>query len=224
MRDSRKSGRRTRVVRTLTLFAILTTALSGQAGARESSWTVRVVGLGWIPSDAMVAGRTAAAEPFRFGVSEGAGLGLALEYRLGRRWGLEGAANFADMETDFRLETGGVVLTDTDEVDVSSYSLGVNYHFTPESRADFFVGAFVAETFVDDSIFLTEAGRLDKVVFDDDVGYGLQLGVELPLSPGGHWSLTAGVRYILTILEGEIAGLDDDLDPLIPWIGVGYRF
>ena len=149
---------------------------------------------------------------------------VELERRLGRRWGLEVATLSADLDARFDLDLGIQALADTETSSFELWSLGVNYHLTPERATDVHVGVFAAITYFDDLVFLTEAGRADKLVFDDDVGFGVKLGVDHPLGDSGRWWLTAGVRYLRVILEGEIAGQDGDLDPVIGTVGVGYRF
>ena len=74
--------------------------------------------------------------------------------------------------------------------------------------------------------FLTEAGRREKRPFDDDVGFGLHIGVDLPLGSSKRWTIGARVRYLLVIMEAESAsgGRDFELDPIVPSIGIGYRF
>ena len=49
-------------------------------------------------------------------------------------------------------------------------------------------------------------------------------GIDRPLKQKGGWSFTAELRYLLTIMESEGASEDLDLDPVIPSIGIAYRF
>lgn len=162
-------------------------------------------------------------ERFRFSAEDGIGLAVELEYRLRPRLGLEIAALTADLDAEFSIAPGGATLTDTEQAIFELYSAGVNYHLTPGRHLDLHVGAFAAITYFDDVIFLTEAGRSDKLVFDDDVGFGLKLGLDRPLGAAGRWQVSAGLRYLSAILEGEAAGQDADLDPLILTVGIGYR-
>ena len=66
--------------------------------------------------------------------------------------------------------------------------------------------------------------RAHKLSFDDDLGFGLRAGVDVPIGHGGSWIVSAGLRYLKAILESDGTGEDLDLDPLMVSIGVGYRF
>lgn len=150
--------------------------------------------------------------------------GLGLEYRLTRRLAIAFSATFLDLDNDFVLEAQGVPLRDTESMRVESFALGVDWHPMTERRADLRVGLFTAQTTFDDVIFLTELGRRDKLTFDDDYGFGVVLGVDWPLRPGGSLTLGGEVRYLVTILESEIEGEDLDYDPLALGVTLGYRF
>lgn len=155
---------------------------------------------------------------------DGTGFGLSVEYRPTRRVSVELGALSVDIDNDFRVESAGVLLTDVEAVGVESYMIGVDWHLTPERRADIQVGLFVAQTEFADVIFLTEAGRRDKLTFDDDHGVGIKLGVDWPFRVESPWFLSADLRYLSTLMESEIQGQDLDFDPLILAIGVGVRF
>ena len=154
--------------------------------------------------------------------ADGTGFALALGYRLAPRWSVEAGALFADLDNDFRLVEGGVALTDTEAMGVEVFFAGVDWHPATDGRLDPTLGVFVAETSFEDVTFLTEAGRREKLAFDDDYGFGVKLGADWRLA--GAWYLSAEARYLWTIMESEVAGEDLDLDPLIVGVGVGWRF
>jgi outer membrane protein len=199
---------------------------AADGGARDARWIVRGHGVWVSPTgDEVEESRPIPEDRSTLSVSDGAGFGLGLEYRWTPRLGVELGAMTADLDADFLLETGGVVLTDTETIATTSYSLGLNLHFAPGRRADVYVGGFVAMTAFDDAIFLTEAGLREKRAWDDDYGFGAALGLDVPFRPGGAWTFSASARYLLTILEAEDSTSGDlDLDPLIVTAGVGYRF
>lgn len=143
---------------------------------------------------------------------------------LNDRFGVEFGAMSADYDTEFVLTTGAGPIVDSEKLGMYAFILGLNYHFETAHHADLHVGAFTAMSNYDDLIFNTEIDRRDKFSYDDDYGYGVKFGVDLPFSADGKWIFSAELRYLLTILEGEDALADHDLDPIIVSVGVGYRF
>ncbi len=212
-----------------TAIVILVVVLSSTpllaAEPEDNRWTVRLYGAGLYPSGSDVRNEIAAGLA-TFGVSSGTGFGVDLAYRLSSAISLEVGYLVGDFEADFTLDTGAGQLTDTEDIAMDTLSLGVNYHFTPESRADLHAGVLVAMSTFDGVIFLTEEGLREKRPFDDDVGFGLGIGVDIPFGASSRWSFNARIRYLIVIMEAESAsgGRDLDLDPLIPSIGIGYRF
>lgn len=154
---------------------------------------------------------------------DGTGFALGLEYRWTPRIGVELGYLRVEMDTNFRSEFAGMTFTDTESMDLESVLLGVNWHLTPRHRVDVSIGGLVAQTKADDVIFLTEIGGRAKRVFDDDIGFGVKVGLEVPLRPQSGWGLAASVRYLDTILESETPGQDLDLDPVVATVGVRYR-
>ena len=100
-----------------------------------------------------------------------------------------------------------------------------NYHFAPGKRADLYAGVWGGFSYYDDIIFSFPGEDFDEILrFDDDLGFGVKLGVDVPFKRNSRWIFTSEARYLTTILEGEIAGQDLDVDPLMLSLGVGYRF
>jgi outer membrane protein W len=217
-------------LRPLALCVLFLLALSATSvAAEEPRWIVQAQGVWLSPAgDRFTTDRTSpagVAETTTHTVDEDAtGFGVSLEARLTRRIGIELAIASVDLDNDFRVETAGAVIEDREVMGLESFSLGADWHFAPGRRADASFGAFIAQTTFDDVIFLTEAGRREKLTFDDDYGFGVKLGVDLPIRRDGPWVLSADLRYLVTIMESEIAGQDLELDPLIVSVGIGYRF
>lgn len=199
--------------------AIATAAPAAGSGPPGSQWTLRGHAAWVSPTDEQVA-----SDGSIFSMDDGTGFGLDLEYRATRRLGIELGAFAADLDGRFRLDAGGLALDDTESIGMTSYSLGLTYHFAPGDRVDLHAGPFAAMSAYDDVIFLSEAGLREKRSFDDDYGFGLKVGIDVALRPGGAWALSASARYLLTILEAEESGNDLDLDPLILTAGLTYRF
>lgn len=215
---------------TLLLLALLTLLLPAAPALADGPWSLSATGVWFSPAgDSFSAERAVplAADGDRTTHTvddDGTGFGLAVDLRLARRWSVEAGAIFVDVDNDFRLEEGGVVLSDTETMGIELFYVGVDWHLAPDARLDPTLGAFIAETSFEDVTFLTEAGRREKLAFDDDYGFGVKAGIDLPLGRGGSWFLTAEARYLWTIMEAEVAGQDLDLDPLIVAVGAGYRF
>lgn len=211
------------------LLCVLAAAAGAPLRAEDGSrWVLRGYGLWLSPAGdevRVVRPGSGGEETTTHAISEdGAGFGLGLEYLWRPRIGVELGAFVAGVDSDFRLEAGGVPLTDREEMGITAYTLGVNWHLRPGRRLEASLGALVALSFYDDVIFLTEAGRREKVFVDDDYGFGAQAAIEVPFGRGRAWSLGAGLRYLVTILESEVPGQDLELSPLILSVGVGYRF
>ncbi|MGH9381132.1 MAG: outer membrane beta-barrel protein [Thermoanaerobaculia bacterium] len=200
------------------------TPISGQE--KDERWTLTAAGAWLSPVGDEVTvsqGPPLAQQRETQEVSEDAtGFALGLEYRWKPRIGVELGLLLVEMDTTFRLELAGMAFADTESMDLESVLLGLNWHLTPERRVDVSIGGFVAQTKPDDVIFLTEIGGRAKRVFDDDIGFGVKVGLDVPLRPQSAWGLTASVRYLDTILESEMPGQDLDLDPVAVTAGVRY--
>lgn len=205
--------------------ALSLTPASGQE--RNERWALTAAGTWLSPVGDEVT--TSQGPPFAQQVEtqevsdDATGFALGLEYRWTPRLGLELGFLLVEMDTSFRSEFAGMTFTDSEAMDLESVLLGLNWYLTPERRVDVSIGGFVAQTKPEDVIFLTEIGRRAKRVFDDDIGFGVKVGLEVPLRPRSGWGLAASVRYLDTILESETPGQDLDLDPVVVTLGVRYR-
>jgi outer membrane protein W len=210
----------------LLLVSLIGSTLPAAQAQESSRFTLRGYGVLLSPTGDVVSVADAESlERTTHTVTEdGTGFGVALEYRWRPRLGVELGVLLAEVDNSFRLESGDAVLTDVEAMGVESVSVGMNWHFAPDRRFDYSLGVFVAQTTFDDVIFLTEAGRPEKLTFDDDHGFGVKAAFDAPFRRGGPWSVGVELRYLITILESEIAGQDLDLDPLLVTLGVGYRF
>lgn len=201
---------------------IVTTPLTATAeDGPDSRWSARLSALGISSSGDAVTTDAGA----RFEVGDGGGFGLDLGYHFRSNFEIELSLMFAgDIESDYRLDVAGLSLTHNQDVSTEGVWVGGNYHFTRDGRADFFAGAFAGLTYFDgvDAVFPL-VGHREKLAFDDDLGFGVRIGVDVGLGENRAWFVSAGARYLSTILEAE-SGSDVDLDPLILSIGFGHRF
>ena len=106
------------------------------------------------------------------------------------------------------------------------FLVGLNYHLTPSSRADLYLGPLVSYVFYED--IMLQYGSEDALFeIDDDFAFGAALGLDLYVGAEGHWSLNASLRYLETSVGGVENGEEPfelDYDPLILGFGFGYRF
>ena len=119
---------------------------------------------------------------------------------------------------------------DDDGLSANFLHFGPNFHLTPNSNADFFVGPFVAYSSIDDPTFIDQSTRYD-IDMDDDITFGLQLGLDVPVCPNGQcWTFHSGIKYFDLDLDATgPVGFDRDnfdlgLDPLVFTVGAAYRF
>jgi len=155
------------------------------------------------------------------------GFGIDFEYRASRRLGIDFGVLTASPELDVVYDEAPVI-TATAKPRITPIYAGLNVHLTPDSRFDLFIGPVLAYVvysgfdLVVDPAFLTEEG----FVSENDLGVGVNLGLDVRLGDGG-WLLTAAFKYLDTTLEAsppdEVAGWTA-IDPKIFSIGVGYRF
>jgi len=172
------------------------------------------------------------AVPFESGIEQtqlwakdGNGFGFDVEYMVNPNFGVEFTALFADTEFHFMYDTDTVWLMGSEDEDYRQYTLGGNYHFTPNSRVDFFAGAFLAYIDYGSAEFTVGDPPREFVFdFDDDVGFGLNAGIDVPFKVGSPWIFTVGVNYIFTSADDNNSDLSPNIDPLIGTIGIGYRF
>lgn len=155
------------------------------------------------------------------------GFGVDFEYRASRLLGIDFGVLTASPELEVVYDAAPVIAA-TAKLRITPIYAGLNFHLTPDSRFDLFIGPVLAYVvysgfdLVVDPWFLTEEGFESE----DDFGIGVNLGLDVRLGDGG-WLLTAGFRYLDTTLEAsppdEGTG-STAIDPKIFSIGFGYRF
>lgn len=197
--------------------------LRGRGGARaDGAWIARLYGASVDGDDSV---NTVEANNDRtFTALDGAaGVGLALEYLFNDRIGLEGGIFQGGVDGLYSADRGDLWGMDEDDFDFSLVTLGVNFHLTPDRRADLYVGPFVG-------LVNYGTARFDlpfewiTMSFDDDFGIGAQIGVDIPFG-ASRWGFSAVARYLQTTAEQEGGlGREFDLDPLILGAGFSVRF
>lgn len=209
------------------------TAARGPGGQGAGSWTLRGFGA-WLQSNGDpypfgttdIEGMPLPYAP-RFTLGDGDGEGLALEYRVTRRLGIEALAIRADLEGEFRLrplDPPGPEDVDTRNVQSDVFGLGLNLHLAPaRSRFDVYVGPLVARVRYGD--FRGEAGGITFVSpVDDDTALGVTLGADVFFGSARRWAATAAVRRLWSSADHQGSDNGIDVDPLIVTAGAAYRW
>lgn len=226
-------NRSTPAISTLTLLLALATGAVAPVSAQDA-WQLKLSGV--------------YAEPTGGGASGGSfGGGLAIEYRATTRIGVELGGLTAEVEDDrsppFSVLADLFIETETRFTPVLAR---LNFHLTPERRADVYVGPVAGWVSVDDLTVRTliegpEVGRFTDeldVPADDQLTWGAHAGVDVRLgAPGNRSFLSVGVTWLDLPLELELPPLgpavdplfsleqlEGDLDPLLVQVGYSYRF
>ena len=63
-----------------------------------------------------------------------------------------------------------------------------------------------------------------RIEYDNELTYGLNLGLDYAIKEGGPWVITGGLRYLGADLEGDGNVYALNVDPLEGFIGLGYRW
>jgi outer membrane protein len=195
------------------------------ANAGDGPWRFRLFAVSMNPTgDTVFVPDTG--ERIHFQADGGYGGGLELEYRVSHRLGIGFGAVTASPVIDVLIDEVGVISASA-KPRISPVYVELNLHLTPASRADLYVGPVLAYVvyssfdLVADPWFLREWFETE-----DDWGYGINAGLDIPLGDGG-WFVTGAFKYLVTTLEAsppdEGVGRSD-IDPMIFSVGVGYRF
>jgi len=210
---------------------VLLMAAGSVLSAAESRWIVRGnYAVTWPSTDSYQTESVIGGMPILNDLSldKGQGFGLDIEYMFSSRIGILVSAIFTDMEGTFvyGIEPGeeSERVKDNNTVDFYTINAGANYHFTPESTVDFYVGAF-AGVFSYDSVkfVLPEFEQEISINFDDQFSYGVTAGLDIPFGDS-PWMATLGVRYLISDLKEDGGPREIAIDPIIGSIGIGLRF
>lgn len=174
------------------------------------------------------------------------GAGLAAEYRLTPRLGIELGVLTAELSDETRFDFFGVFeATVETSLDYTPVLARLDFHLTPDRRADVYVGPVAGYVFFDDLTLRTTIEILGEPVpvsenrfrADDQFTWGAHAGVDLRVgSSGSRAFVSAGLTYLDLPVEVEVpagGGIEGeidfdaergDLDPLILRLGYGLRF
>ena len=204
-------------------------ATVGRAETTGGKWTARFFGLRLDPDDGKIDRRIVRADGLSerslFSLESGVGAGAGLEYHFNRRIGLEGSALYVPLGSKFFFDLGIDWAEDDDDVEMLAFLLGPNFHLTPDSRVDFYIGPFVGIADLSSATYRV-LGETHRRNLDADTLFGVQLGLDVPFGDAG-WAVHFGARYIDMTVETEIGGPEGPeipADPLGAEIGFAYSF
>ncbi len=203
-----------------------------QAGVEVSGrWVVRGFGAWLDPDDDEVRGERFLADdsPFRGhgNLEQGRGVGLAAEYLFNDRWGLEGHGLVGQLNSGFTLDIGETWARDHDKLGYLELTLGPNFHLTPNSRVDLYIGPFVGWGSLDDGKYSSFGNNITQK-YGSDVLWGGQIGLDWPFTANGSWGLHFGGRYTDFSIDttNPIDGTSDSvsINPISLELGLSYTF
>ena len=162
-------------------------------------------------------------------LDSGEGFELDIGYMFNPKLELMLTGIFTDMEGTFvaGIEPGEASdrVIDNNTVDFYTINVGANYHFTPDSRVDFYLGAFVGVFSYDSVRFnLPVIDEQIKINFDDQFSYGLNAGIDIPFTQDGPLFAALAVKYLISDLKEDGGPREIAIDPIIGSIGIGCRF
>lgn len=216
----------------LCLILVAFIAVSSMATAADPSWIVRGSYVKtWPSTDSCQTESVIGDNPLlnELSLDSGQGFGFDLEYKMSPKLGIVLLGVFTDMEGTFvaGLEPGeeSDLVTDNNTVDVYTVNFGANYHFTPESRVDFYAGAYLG-WFSYDSIKFRPPNQDEeiKIDLDDQFSYGLNAGIDVSFGSNSPWLFTVAAKYLISDLKESGGPREIAIDPIIGSIGIGYRF
>jgi outer membrane protein W len=153
----------------------------------------------------------------QFILHSGTGIGGDFEYHFSPRLGLNFSLDWAELDVTGQYDSSFVWEMGDEQMSYLSFTVGPNFHLTPGSRADFYLGLFVGYASLGRvTANLPSAGpTLD---LGDSFVYGGLLGLDIGLGVRQVWALHLGIRQ--EILEAD--GID--VDPFLFEAGVARRF
>ncbi len=157
-------------------------------------------------------------------------VGLDLERRFGRRFGLAGGIAVGSIDADYGLETTEFrsFPPPTEEVTVAQESLrllavtlGPTIHLALKSRADWYVHPVLSLVDLGDRHFVDQ-GAIGEFEGKSDLTSGLIAGVDVPLERKPRWGLHLSLRWTRGSELDDRLGLD--LDSILIAAGLCYDY
>lgn len=225
-----RSRRPLRLALAPTVLVLAALAVPAAAGAEdgENRWRFSVVGVWDQPTAGTERGNDSGVLEVEGDTGASTGFGLALERRLGGRFGLELGLTRSEPELEIRarpLIAGVPAFTTGAEIETWTTSLGLAVHLTEHRDWDLWLAPRAAWVRYGEFTLpiegLSLAPRYDS---SDDFAYGAQVGFDRPV---GRWGFHSSLSWMLAHLDAHETDGDRvqlDLDPLTLAFGVSRRF
>jgi len=157
------------------------------------------------------------------------GFGAGFEYRPLHgcdlsRWGIALDAIHSQLDSHLLVDRPSSWGRVQESVNFTPILLSLNYHLTPGKPVDLFLGPSVGYAFLD-SVTYNTLGSSYSEKFDDDLTYGINLGIDVPFGVEHNYAFTAGLRQLFFKAKGSgTLGHNFDLNPTIATAGFAFRF
>ena len=159
-----------------------------------------------------------------FSVEDGQALGLGLEYHISDRVGIEGDLIYGNLDSSFKLDFDNDWEMDTGDISMLTFTVGPNFHFTPDKKVDVFLGPFIGVADYGSSDY-TALGETVNRSLDGEFMWGVQLGADIPFGAASRWGLFLGLRYMDSTAEGQGRfEFELPLDPTMFNLGLSWGF
>jgi outer membrane protein W len=157
------------------------------------------------------------------------GFGAGFEYRPLHvcdlsRWGIAVDAIHSELDSHLLVDRSNAWGRVRETVNFTPVLLSLNYHLTPGKPVDLFLGPSIGYAFLD-SVTYNTLGASYSEKFDDDLTYGINLGLDVPFGTEHNYAFTAGLRQLFFKAKGSgTLGHNFDLNPTIATAGIAFRF
>jgi len=214
-----------KVALSLAFAVIVSICLPVAAENQEPGWNLRLRGM-LVDGEESFSIDDPSADTVLAGGNGSLGLGIAVEYRISKRFGVELGAAYAKIpDFDWDDNTGGTTKIGEGPTFVP-LTASFNIHLTPNSRFDLYVAPTVAYVSYGD-FNLDLDGQSTQFDAEGGFAWGGTIGCDYRLG-NGTWSLNAAVTYLSSDMDVTERGTDDTVtvsfDPLMVQLGVSFSF
>lgn len=187
---------------------------------RDTAWTIRPFFAAIRTDDDEIVNRDNGLRS-AFQTNSGFGGGVGVEYHLNDRFGIEARLVFGWPEARLNVDTETQWLHDTDDLRLTTITVGPNFHFYRGDRVDLFAGPFLGWANLGDvdlSVDSLNTGQWRE--FDDEFIWGAQLGSDISFTQDALWKLHLGLMYMNLEAEDKRTGEKVDINPLLFLVGL----
>lgn len=188
-------------------------AVAGAGAASAGSSTSRAAGGrcdgegGWIARfyGARIGGgdeyRTSATLPgnvserTKLQIGNGTGLGASVERKLSSCFGIEAGILAGSLDSTWALDLNELWDMTDDDLGFLAVTVGPNFHLSPNSPVDFYLGPFIGLAKVDDGDYRVLGQNFETDSYDSEFVWGAQLGLDIPFGES-KWGANLGAKYM----------------------------